>query len=148
LRGELRESKSRQKEVSDLERLNNLLRLKVEEATRWETSNQELIKNSENLQNNLEATLRENSSLKTQLQRLTAENGTLIEQLNEYKNKVQQILKEFERLQQMLEAFRRENGDLKRESYELKAQLTGGNLREKVLHVGCRTRSCWRRSSG
>ena len=36
-----------------------------------------------------------------------------------------QILKEFERLQQMLEGFRKEN-------YELKVQLSGGSLKEKV----------------
>ena len=39
LRAELKEAKGKQKEISDLERLNNLLRLKVEEAARWESSN-------------------------------------------------------------------------------------------------------------
>ena len=48
-----------------------------------------------------------------------------MQQLGEYKGKVAQILKEFERLQQMLEGFRKEN-------YELKGQLSGGSLREKV----------------
>lgn len=59
------------------------------------------------------------------MQQLSGENSTLIQQLGEYKSKVTQILKEFERLQQMLEGFRKEN-------YELKVQLSGGSLKEKV----------------
>lgn len=114
-----------------MERLNNLLRLKVEEAARWELSNQELNKKADSLQLACEAAQEDNHSLHAQIEDLTSEREHYQTELNGYKVKVTHILKEVERLQQLLENFKRENNELRREVSELKQQLSGGNLREK-----------------
>jgi regulator of replication initiation timing len=79
---------------------------------------------------------------------LTSEREHYQTELNGYKVKVTHILKEVERLQQLLETFKRENNDLRREVAELKQQLSGGNLREKVVLPPRRTRNCSRKSKG
>lgn len=54
LKVEIQSAGNREKELADLERLNSLLRLKVEEAAKWETSNAELIRKIDHMDSNLQ----------------------------------------------------------------------------------------------
>ena len=120
LRGEVEESRNRQKELDDLERLNNLLRLKVDESAKWEASNEELMQKVEYLEEGLNKRGEENKALRIEMETMTLEKKSMLSQLTDYKLKVQNILGEVERLQQILENIKEENRQLKQDNYELK----------------------------
>ena len=71
LRGEVEESRNRQKELDDLERLNNLLRLKVDESAKWEASNEELMQKVEYLEEGLNKRGEENKALRIEMETMT-----------------------------------------------------------------------------
>ena len=114
----------------DVERLNNLLRLKVEEAARWETSNNELASrlgsaqveiNSRNVQQ--QGLLSERRDIQAQINTLTQERHGFMQQIAEYKTKFEQVLGEVERLQALLERSKQENSELHSQIIELQAVL-------------------------
>ena len=74
--------------MGDLERLNNLLRLKVEESAKWQASNSQLVRKTEFLQGNLDRLSINYENIRTQNELLLSEKNEVNRELNEYKIKV------------------------------------------------------------